>query len=318
MDLKQYIKSEGLKLGFSKIGIAPAGYQPASHNNFLTWLNNEYQAGMSYLERSTRKRFDPKIHMPNASSVIVCAHNYHTEPTDDPNYGYVSIYARGDDYHIVIREKLELLCERIESEYGEFKFKTYVDSSPISEKTFAVLAGIGFIGRNNTIIIPKDKFDEQSPRGSFHFLGVIIANLEIEPDDPIAGTCGKCHKCIDACPTDAIVADHTIDARKCISYHTTQNKGEIPDDISDKMNNIVLGCDICQTVCPYNSKAILTDEPRFAPKDYLIDFDPSEFLEQANDVLAKKYAGTIVSDLGFERMKRNTKVALHNMDRSKP
>jgi epoxyqueuosine reductase len=313
MDLKQYIITEGLDLGFSKVGIAPAEYQPVYHDKYLNWLKNGCQAGMDYLEKGARKRFDPKIHIPDAASVIVCAHNYYTEPANDPGKGYVSIYARGEDYHKVIDGKLRRLCEKIQADYGDFKYRTLVDTSPISEKTFAVLAGIGFIGRNNTVIIPKDKSDERSPRGSFHFLGVIITDLDIEPDPPIQGTCGKCTRCIDACPTAAIVDDGIVDAGKCVSYHTTQNKGEIPEDIAAAMKNMFWGCDVCQTVCPYNSKALLNSEPKFHPKEFLIDFDPRGFLEMSDEEFKNQYADTAIYDLGIDRARRNAMIIINNI-----
>ena len=314
MDLKRYIIDEGLGLGFSKIGVAPAEYQPVYHNKHINWLKNGYYADMDYLERGTRKRFDPKVHIPAAASVIVCAHNYYTEPTNNPRKGYVSIYARGEDYHIVVNDKLRELCEKIKSEAGEFQFKTMVDTTPISEKTFAALAGIGFVGRNNTLIIPKDRSDDNSPRGSFHFLGVIITDLELEPDSPIEGTCGKCTKCVDACPTGAIVDDRTIDSNRCISYHTTQNKGEIPEDIAAEMKNMFWGCDICQIVCPYNSRSIPTSEPRFDPKGLLTEFEPGDFLESSEEEFESRFRGTAIFDLGIERARRNARVIIENIN----
>lgn len=314
MDLKQYIITEGLNLGFSKIGIAPADYQPVNHDKFLNWLKNGYHAGMDYLERSARKRFDPKIHIPDATSVIVGSQNYYSEPINDPRKGYVSIYARGEDYHAVMNDKMRQLCRRIGSKYGDFKYKTFVDTSPISEKTFAALAGIGFIGRNDTVIIPKDKSDDNSPRGSFHFLGIIITDLDIEPDIPIDGTCGKCRRCIDACPTGAIVGDGIIDAGKCISYHTTQKKGAIPENIAAAMQNMFWGCDICQVVCPYNSKSLVTDEPRFQPKDFLIEFDPQELLKLSEYEFKEKYGDTAIFDQGLDQARYNASIIIGNID----
>jgi len=306
MDLKQFIKNEALRLGFTKTGIAPAEYDPIRHSKFIKWLKNDFHAGMSYLEKEKRKRFDPSIHLADAESVIVCAQNYYSKPSNNPKSGYVSIYARGEDYHIVIRDKLERLCDKIKGQYGRFRHMTFVDSSPISEKTLAVKAGIGFMGRNGVVIIPKLRLDKTVIKGSFFFLGIIISNLKLEPDSPADGTCGKCRRCIDSCPTGAILDDYTIDARRCISYHNTQNRGDIPEEIAAKMDNMVFGCDICQIVCPYNNKPIETSEPRFYPRDFLINFDIVEFLKISENKFKEQFADTVICESGFKRIRRNT------------
>jgi epoxyqueuosine reductase len=312
MKLKQFIIDEGLRLGFSKIGIAPAEYDPEHHNKFLSWLKNSYHAGMSYLERGSRKRFDPRVHIPGAASVIVCAHNYYNSKEGHPDSGHVSIYARGDDYHTVLRDKLNTLCNKIKNHYGDFNFRIFVDSSPFSEKTFAVRAGIGFVGRNGLVIIPKYRSNDLIMKGSFYFLGVIITDLDLEPDLPVEGTCGKCRRCIDACPTDAILEGKDIDVSKCISYHTTQSRGDIPEHISAEMDNMIFGCDICQTVCPYNSNAVETTEPRFFPKDFLLNFDIESFLEIDENNFRERFENTALYDMGLERLKKNIRILLNN------
>lgn len=315
MELKTFIKEEALRLGFLKTGVAAAEYDPVHHDKLLNWVKNGYHAGMNYLERETRKRFDPAIHLPGARSVIVCSHNYYTEPTNDPESGYVSIYARGEDYRILIKEKLNELCDKITNKYGKFNFRTYVDTSPFSEKTFAVRAGIGFIGRNSLVIIPKFDLNSSKYKGSFHFLGVIVADLPLEPDKPAEGTCGKCRRCIDACPTGAIHEDCTINAYKCISYHTTSNRGEIPDDIIAKMDNMVLGCDICQLVCPYNSKPVQTSESRFFAKDFLSKFDIRNFLNMKEMEFSRRFRGTALFEKGFEKIREHALIASKNINR---
>lgn len=314
MELKEFIKEEALRLGFLKTGIAAAEYDPVHHDKLLNWVKNQYHAGMNYLERETRKRFDPAIHLPGVTSVIVCSHNYYTEPINDPESGYVSIYARGDDYRILIKEKLNELCDRITNKYGEFNFRTYVDTSHFSEKTFAVKAGIGFIGRNSLVIIPKFDLNESVYKGSFHFLGIIVTDLPLEPDKPAEGTCGKCRRCIDACPTGAILEDSTIDALKCISYHTTSNRGEIPEDITDRMDNMVLGCDICQLVCPYNNKPVKTSEPRFFARDFLTKFDIGKFLNMTKMEFDRQFRGTALFEKGFEKIRGHALIASKNIN----
>jgi len=269
---------------------------------------------MGYMERSPRKRYDPKIHLPEARSVIVCAHNYYNEPRVDDQAGYVSIYSRGEDYHRVLKDKLQSLCDRITELFGAFKYRIFVDSSPLGEKALAVKAGIGFIGRNGTVIIPKRNRGVPPP-GSFHFLGVIISNLELAPDSPIAGTCGKCRRCIEACPTDAIVADGVIDAELCISYHTTQNKGKVDEGIAAKTGNMIFGCDICQIVCPYNKKPIVTSEPRFAPGDDMVKVDLHYLDSLSEEEFKAKFQDNSIGDIKYSMFKRSLAVALGNLDR---
>lgn len=310
--LKEIIKSEALKLGFSAVGVAPVEYDPVGHDNLYQWLISGYQSDMGYMERSPRKRYDPKIHMPDARSVIVCAHNYYSKPSEDARRGYVSIYARSEDYHAVLIDKLKSLCARIGGIAGDFKYKIFVDSSTVGEKALAAKAGIGFIGRNGTLIIPKRKRDEP-PLGSFHFLGVIITDLDIDSDSPVEGTCGKCRRCIDACPTDAIVANGVIDAGRCISYHTTQNKDEVDEDIDEKTGNMIFGCDICQTVCPYNKKPILTSEPRFVPREDMVNVDLHHLSSLSEDEFKSKFRDSSIGDIKYAMFKRNIAVAVNNL-----
>ena len=306
MDLKEHIVKEALDLGFSAVGVARAEYDPISHDNLLQWLSKGYQAGLKYMERATRKRYDPRIHLPDARSVIVCTLNYYTEPDNDPSRGYISIYARGDDYHRVMKDKLEALLHAIRKRTGDFKARIFVDTSPVAEKALAVKAGIGFIGRNGTLIIPKNKErGRKLPLGSFHFLGVMITDLNLEPDDPGIGTCGQCRKCIEACPTGAIAGDGMIDAGRCISYHNTQSKEVIPDDIARKMGNMIFGCDICQLVCPYNSRSIPTTEPRFRPRQELVNPDISELSRISKEDFETAFSGTAIGDIGYEVFAKN-------------
>jgi epoxyqueuosine reductase len=313
MNLKNLIKEKAKELGFYAVGVASSEYDPVAHDYHLRWLNKGYHAGMAFLERNSRQRFDPKAHLSNARSVIVCAHNYYNEPNNNPNDGYISIYARGEDYHKVIREKLQTLCDIIVKTQGDFEYKICVDTSAVSEKTLAVKAGIGFIGRNGIVIIPKKKGETEPPKGSYHFLGVIITDIEIQLDDSGTGTCGKCTKCIDACPTDAIVGDGIINTGLCISYHTTHNKKEIPDDLKPKFDNMIFGCDICQNVCPYNNSPIITSENRFHPIPGLSDVSINRLSTLSNEKLKELISNTALSAIGVKSIFRNIKIGLDNM-----
>jgi len=318
MTLKQALEQEAMTLGFAAFGVAAADYDPIGHNNHLRWLDKGYQGSMKYLERGPRQRFDPRVHLPDARSVIVCAHPYYSEPNDHPSRPYISIYARGENYHTVLRDKLETLCAKMRELSGDIAYKIFVDSLPISEKSFAARGGIGFIGRNGMMIIPKKKNGvKNSSFGSFFFLGLIITDLALEPDSPVEGTCGQCRKCIESCPTNAIVGDGIIDATKCISYHTTQNKGEIPDDIASAMGNMVFGCDICQLVCPYNSGVSPAGEPRLMPDPELIRPSLEKLICLTEKEFERRFGNNSIGEFHFEMFQRNIGVVKNNIKAGK-
>jgi epoxyqueuosine reductase len=223
----------------------------------------------------------------------------------------VSIYARGEDYHAVIQDKLGSLRDKIAKRAGKFKSMIFVDSSPVGEKALAVRAGIGFIGKNGTLIIPKSK-SGRPPGGSFHFLGVIVSDLELKPDTPATGTCGRCRRCIEACPTGAIVADGVIDASRCISYHTTQNKGQVDNEIARKTGNMIFGCDICQIVCPYNKKHGETVEPRLRPRNDMVNIDPGIWRDMTAAEFEIRFRDTAIGDISFAMFHRNVEIAFAN------
>ena len=311
---KDHIKSLASELGFSKIGFAAAEYDPISHSRFLQWISSGNNGEMKYLERGPRQRFDPRIHMDKAQTVIVAAINYYNPPANDPQKPYVSIYARGKNYHAVVKKKLQQLSEAILQLKGKGDCRCFVDSFPIAEKLYAVKAGLGFWGRNGNLIIGKSKTNiHQVFRGSFCFLGIIITDILFEPDEPSASTCGKCRKCIDACPTGAIIGDKIIDSRRCISYQTIENKKKIPEDISKKMGNMIYGCDICQTVCPYNSKPIITSEPELQPILSFPELD-EEFYVKMDQMQAKaKFADSVLGEITFEQFLRNAEIVSRNL-----
>ena len=315
MNLKSQIAQAARQLGFSALGVTGVEYDPVGHSKHIEWLNRGYQADMTYLERGSRQRFDPRVHLGSARSVIVTAMNYYNRPKENPDRGYVSIYARGKNYHIVMRERIKLLCAEISKlTEREITYKIFVDSGALAEKPLAVKAGLGFIGRNATLIIPKSKSESgRFPLGSFHFLGVIITDLVLEPDTPAIGTCGQCRKCIEACPTDAIVGDGIIDAARCISYQTTQNKGDVPDDVAAASGNIIFGCDICQTVCPYNSRAEETSEPDFQPWPGLINPQLTALNKLTPDEFEERFSESSIGEFKYTMFMRNIRIALANI-----
>lgn len=252
-EVRQKIKTEAEHLGFTHIGIAPST-PPPHYQQYLNWIKNGMQADMDYLSRqdAVEKRGDPQQILAGCRRVISLVLPYqHPQQSLDsilPGKGKISAYARTKDYHDLIRDKLQQLENAIrEYAEGEVQLKSYVDTGPILEQSYASLAGIGISGKNSCLLIQGV--------GSFFFLAEILTDLELPIDEPYTrDLCGTCHRCIDACPTRCIMPDRTIDASRCISYLTIENKKEIPDDLKGKISNWVFGCDVCQIVCPHNTR----------------------------------------------------------------
>jgi len=254
-----WIKSAAASLGFERCGIAAAERIPRAAY-FRKWLADGFAGTMGYLNRHVDSRVDVRAWMPSARSVIVAALSYHQhEPVrpDDRPRGRVAMYAWGEDYHLVMREKLAALLERMRDQFGVgIEARLCVDSSAIIERELAAMAGIGWIGKNTMVL--------HQELGSYFFLGEIITDLELAPDVPASDHCGTCTRCLEACPTRAFPAAYQMDARRCISYLTIEHRGEISPELAAKMGDWVFGCDVCQQVCPYNQDAPRTREPRFS------------------------------------------------------
>ncbi len=301
--------------GFSHAGILkPRPLQPAIFQKYAQWLSEGCHAGMTYLERASSResRAYPSRFMPEARSVIVLAARYPVDREGDNRPGLVgkiSSYARGQDYHDVLRSKLEEHSSRLAVYAGkEHQTRLAVDSSPIMEKPLASQSGLGWIGRNSCLIHPI--------HGSFFFLANLFTTLELEPTSTeIAPRCGDCHRCVDACPTGCIRPDHTIDARRCISYLTIENKDAIPVELREKIGQRLFGCDVCQSVCPWNRKP---DDslvmPEFQPVDAsriwpdlnkIISLSAAEFKHQ--------FSGTPLSRAKRPGLLRNACVVLGNI-----
>lgn len=254
------VKKIAAEIGFDRCGIALAAAIP--HGDYLRrWLAKGRAGTMGYLHRHVESRVDVRAWLPSARSVIVAALNYHQPEPDssgDTQRGRVAMYAWGEDYHVVVREKLEQLVSRLREQIAEpFDAKVCVDTSAIIERELAAMAGIGWIGKNTMVL--------DASLGSYFFLGEIMTDLELTLDTPQTDHCGTCTRCLDACPTQAFPRPYEMDARQCISYLTIEHRGEIDPALADKLGEWVFGCDVCQQVCPYNKDAPLTREARFAP-----------------------------------------------------
>lgn len=295
----QLIKEEAFRLGFLSCGIAKAEFLEEEAPRLENWLNQNRHGEMKYMENYFDKRLDPRLLVDDAKSVISLSLNYYTEEKQsDPNAPKISKYAYGQDYHTVIKEKLKELTHFIEENIGEVSGRAFVDSAPVLDRAWAKKSGIGWIGKNSNLISKTD--------GSFFFLAELIVDLELDYDHPYqADYCGSCTRCLDACPTDAIIAPQVVDGSKCISYLTIELKNEIPNAFKDKMSNWMFGCDICQDVCPWNRFSKAHNENAFKPEHGLLDLNAKDLMEITDDVFKKVFKGSAVKRTKFAGLKRN-------------
>lgn len=292
------IKSEAKRLGFSHTGISSACFLEREAPRLEQWLKNNMHGKMSYMERNFDKRLDPRLLVDGAKSVVSFVLNYFPEATqNDPEAPKISRYAYGKDYHLVIKEKLFQLLNFIRENIGEVNGRAFVDSAPVLDKAWAQKSGLGWIGKNSNLINPKN--------GSYFFIAELILDIELEPDLPITDYCGTCTKCIDACPTQAIIKPYVVDGSKCISYFTIELKDAFPESLKNTFGDWVFGCDVCQEVCPWNRFSKPTQEPAFHPREGLLEMSKSDWHEITEDVFNKVFKDSAVQRTGFEGLKRN-------------
>jgi epoxyqueuosine reductase len=300
------IREKALSIGFHKIGIAGLDHDDRAVENLQTWLDRGYQADMEWMARPQRQ--NARLLMPEARSILSVALNYYTphQHSPDPKIGKISRYAWGRDYHRIMHKKLKHLSQWLESHDPEIKTRYYADTAPIQDKVWAERSGLGWIAKNGNLIT-KDY-------GSWVFLGEIVTNLELSPDQPHAQHCGSCTRCLEACPTGAIVQPFVVDANRCIAYHTIENRSpELPPEIAQNLDGWVAGCDICQDVCPWNQ--------RFAQPTDVADFHPyPENLEPPLEELAditeaewdRRFTGSALRRIKPPMLRRNAQANLTN------
>lgn len=297
-NLSQQIKDYALELGFDVCGICKA--EPIEDEERLhvkDWLDKGYNADMQYMANNTEKRCDPLVLVEGAKSIISVALNYYPTTKQSPDHPQFAYYAYGKDYHEVMKTKLQQLFDRIKIIVPTLEGRVFCDTAPVLERYWAAKAGIGFIGKNSLLIIPK--------KGSYFFLGELIVNIELEYDKPLTLSCGNCTRCIDACPTQAIVQPKVIDANKCISYQTIENKGEIATDIVPKLNNRFYGCDICQQVCPWNHYARPHTTAEFNPSQSFLDLSYDKLDAMTVEEYQTIFKGSAVKRAKYSGLKRN-------------
>lgn len=294
-----YIKDEAKKLGFYKIGISKARKLTEEEDRLSLWLYNGYQASMSYMENNFDKRIDPSQLVLGSKSVISLMYNYYTEANQNPNSRFkVSKYAYGRDYHKVIKKKLNSLMQKINDNIQQISGRAFVDSAPVMERSWAQNSGLGWIGKNSLLINKK--------KGSYFFLAELIIDLKLEYDKPISGHCGNCTRCIDACPTNAISPKgYVVDANKCISFLTIENKNKIPQEFKGKLEDNIFGCDICQEVCPWNKFAEEHNEKDFIPKEKFLNMKEEDWKNLTEKEFEDLFFGTPLVRTKYNGIKRN-------------
>ncbi len=303
--LADQVKEKARELGFDLCGIAPA-VPSAFKAEYRAWLDAGYHGEMHYLSRNPERRLDPSQLLPGAKSIVVVGMNYYTESeadTDDPERAIFARYARNDDYHDVMTPRLRNLLTSLQGLNPQIDGKVYVDTGPVLEREVARLAGLGWFGKNTMLINTR--------RGSYFLLGELILNIELPNDRPAGGGCGTCIKCIDACPTGAIVEPFKLDARRCISYLTIELKGPILEELQTKLGNRIFGCDICQEVCPFNQRrATPTAEPAFQPREITNGPLLSELATMTEEEFRQKFKGSAVKRAKWRGLVRNVAAAL--------
>lgn len=297
--ISQLIKDTAKVIGFDNCGIVETGRLEKESSLFRQWLENGNHAGMAYMARNVGKRLDPRLLNEWARSIILLTYNYY--PANDrlsQGKYKISRYAYGRDYHDVIRNKLRELVEVIEDEIGEVLHRVFVDSAPVMEKAWAARSGLGWIGKNSCLI--------NQEKGSFYFIGCILTNLDLSYDEAeVKDHCGKCTRCIDACPNTAITSPGIINANKCISYLTIEHKGAFKADMDPSLHNWIFGCDICQEVCPYNRFSIPHNERQFLPSTELLNMTETDWESLDEPCFVRLFKETAVERTGYAGLRRN-------------
>ena len=292
------IKAEAQRLGFSTCGIAKADFLEDEARNLENWLKNGYHGEMQYMENHFDKRLDPRLLVEGSKSVVSLSYNYFPEKEQNTDSYKVAKYAYGQDYHHVVKGKLNELYNFIQDEIGAVNGRAFVDSAPVMERAWAERSGLGWNGKHSLLI--------QKELGSYFFLAELIIDLELEYDTPFqTDHCGTCTKCIDACPTEAILPNNTIDGSKCISYFTIELKNEIPTSVKGQFEDWMFGCDICQEVCPWNRFSRPHSEPLFKPHEDLLSMTKNDWQEITEDVFKKVFKKSPVKRTKYAGLQRN-------------
>lgn len=305
------VKEKSRELGLDSCGISEAG-PVDGEDRFGQWLELGYQAGMQWLASTQAVRQDIRLFLPQARSVVVVAHNYFLDApaATGAGAGRVARYAWGRDYHKVLHRRLRILSKFLQGIDPESVSRICVDSGPVMERVWAARAGLGWIGKHGLLIDRR--------WGSWRVLGVLATSVELAFDEPVADGCGDCRQCMAACPAGALVAPGVLDARRCIAYHTIENRGEIPPEFHAALADRIFGCDCCQEACPWNRKTESTRDPDFQARPAIHETALDEFLAMDEAVFDRRFAGTALRRAKLEGMRRNARIALANRGETRP
>ena len=296
----RWIIAEARQMGFDACGVACATALEEESALMEQWLADEHEGEMGYLTRNKEKRYDPRLLVEGTKSIVTVLYNYFPKQQIGDHGRYkIAKYAYGADYHDVLKRKMRQLLERIEAQTGKLEgCRVFVDSAPVLDRAWAVRCGLGFIGKNTTLIHPK--------KGSFFFIGHLFLPLELEETgSPLTNRCGRCTRCIDACPTGALETPFQIDARKCISYLTIEYKGSLEGHDPAHFNGWMYGCDTCQDVCPYNRFALPNMEPEFQPSEQLLAMKEEDWKRLDKEGFETLFKHSAMQRAGYEGLKRN-------------
>jgi epoxyqueuosine reductase len=291
------IKQEAKRLGFDFCGISKAEFLEEEAPRLEKWLNENKHAKMEYMENHFDKRLNPTLLVESAKSVVSLLYNYYPEQKQNPDAPKISKYAYGDDYHDVIKNKLKEFLATLKEKIGDVNGRAFVDSAPVLDKAWAKKSGLGWIGKNANLI--------NKQKGSFFFIAELIIDVDLDYDVAIKDYCGTCTKCIDACPTSAIVEPYVVDGSKCISYLTIELKEMIPTEFKNKMDNWIFGCDVCQDVCPWNSFSEYNKETNFENKTGFLNFKTSDWNDLNENLFNQIFKRSAVKRTKYSGLKRN-------------
>ncbi len=291
------IKTEAKRLGFLSCGVSEANFLEEEAPRLEQWLQQGMHGEMGYMENHFDKRLDPRLLVDGAKSVVSLLLNYYPGQAQTEDAYKISKYAYGQDYHHVIKSKLQALQEFISEEIGEVQGRAFVDSAPVLDKAWAAKSGLGWMGKHSNLLTQQV--------GSFYFIAELIIDLELEYDTPVTDHCGTCTACLDACPTQAIVEPYVVDGSKCISYFTIELKDEIPNTMKGSFDDWMFGCDVCQDVCPWNRFSKPHNEPLFNPQPELLSMTKADWEEITEEVFKKVFQKSAVKRTKYQGLKRN-------------
>jgi len=290
------VKQLARRHGFDYCGISKAEFLKEEAPSLEAWLKSGFQGSMTWMERHFDMRLDPRLLVPGARSVISFLINYTPKEVNKKSHGKISRYAYGEDYHKVIKKMMKVFFEELKNEIGEIGGRIFIDSAPVMDKAWAKRSGLGWIGKHTNLI--------NKQAGSWFFIAECILDLDLEPDGPVKDYCGTCTRCLDACPTDALIGAQQIDASRCISYLTIELREALPLWAKEKMEGYVFGCDICQEVCPWNRFSKPHNNEAFEPMPEQ-EMSEQEWFEITEEIFKEKFGRSALSRTGLKGMQRN-------------